>query len=86
MRIWNPCGFVLLGLFIGLCILLSTFFIRKAWSQEVPQCPELRSTLSNSYDALEEERSKLEGFIQTIEGIQKTLGAAARNYDKAKKD
>jgi hypothetical protein len=82
LKIFNPLGFLIIGFLMGIFLLS---LVNRAFSERL-EADYSRLTLSNVYDALEEERLKLDGITQRIGGIQEELRTAARIYDdEAKK-
>ena len=82
MRIWNPCGFVLLGLLLGL---LLSFMIKNVFS-EAPGFDYARVTLSTTYDSLEEVNTQLNETSQRIRALQEILSTTAKAMDEGKKE
>ena len=69
---------IIIGTIMALC---SLFFVKSVFS-EAPGIDYTRVTLSNVYDALEDEKTKLNESLQRIQGIQDGLREAARIHDE----
>ena len=81
MRIWNPIGFVLLGLLVGL---LLGFMAKKAFSEPLA-FDYGRLSLSTTYEALEGVNAQLNETSQRIRALQKELHELAKVMDGEEK-